>query len=51
MQNLNREGIIHKKYDIEIKYYFERKFGEGKNKILVLNPIRSKVVSAAFAVI
>ena len=39
------------KSDTEIKAYYERKIAEGKNKISVINAIRCKVVSKAFAVI
>jgi len=48
---LNLAALSAKKYDIEMNNYFERKVGEGKNKMLVLNAIRCKVVSRAFAVI
>lgn len=30
--------------DPELKYYFERKVGEGKSKMLVINNIRNKIV-------
>jgi hypothetical protein len=39
------------KYDIELKEYFQRKVGEGKNKMLVLNNIRNKLLTRVFAVI
>lgn len=48
---LNLAALSAKRYDPEIKYYFERKVNEGKNKMLVLNAIRCKVISRAFAVI
>jgi transposase len=48
---LNLAALSAKKYDIEMKSYFERKVAEGKNKMLVLNAIRCKVLSRAFAVI
>ena len=48
---LNLAALSAKKHDLEIKDYFERKVAEGKNKMLVLNAIRCKVVSRAFAVI
>ena len=48
---LNLAALSAKKCDIEMKNYFERKISEGKNKMLVLNAIRCKVVSRAFAVI
>jgi transposase len=48
---LNLAALSAKKNDPEIKYYFERKVKEGKNKMSVLNAIRCKVISRAFAVI
>lgn len=39
------------KHDAETKEYYARKVDEGKNKMLVYNNIRCKVVSRAFAVI
>ncbi len=48
---LNMAALSAKKNDPEIKNYFERKVNEGKNKMLVLNAIRCKVISRAFAVI
>ena len=48
---LNMAALSAKKYDTEISHYFERKVKEGKNKMLVLNAIRCKVISRAFAVI
>lgn len=48
---LNLAALSAKRNDPEIKNYFERKVSEGKNKMLVLNAIRCKVVSRAFAVI
>ena len=40
-----------KKRDPQLKDYYERKVSEGKNKMLVLNAIRCKIISRAFAVI
>ena len=48
---LNMAALSAKKYDPQLKQYFERKVKEGKNKMLVLNAIRCKIVSRAFAVI
>lgn len=48
---LNMAALSAKKYDTELKLYFDRKTKEGKNKMLVLNAIRCKVISRAFAVI
>ena len=33
----------------EMKIYFQRKVGEGKNKMLVINAIRNKLLSRAFS--
>ena len=38
-------------HDPELKLYFNRKVGEGKNKMLVMNAIRCKLLARAFAVI
>lgn len=48
---LNMAALSAKKYDPQIKLYFEKKIKEGKNKMLVLNAIRCKIISRAFAVI
>ncbi len=40
-----------KKYDYQLKTYFEAKVEKGKNKMLVLNNIRNKVLHRVFAVI
>ena len=40
-----------KKYDYEIKNYYENKVEEGKNKMLVLNNVRNKLLTRIFAVI
>lgn len=37
--------------DNEIKIYFERKVGEGKNKMCVINAVRNKLIHRVFAVI
>ena len=39
------------KYDSEIKQYYYKKRAEGKNAMLVMNNIRCKLLSRAFAVI
>ncbi len=48
---LNMAALSAKKYDPQLKQYFEKKIAEGKNKMLVLNSIRCKIISRAFAVI
>ncbi len=37
--------------DGNLKDYFERKVAEGKNKMTVINAIRSKLIARAFALI
>ena len=44
-------ALSFKKHDAEMKKYFERKVEEGKNKMLVLNAIRCKLIARAFAVV
>jgi len=39
------------KYDPQLKEYYAKKKGEGKNAMLVLNNIRCKLISRVFAVI
>ena len=39
------------KHDKQIKEYYQRKVAEGKNKMLVINAIRCKLISRVFAVI
>lgn len=48
---LNMAALAAKKHDPEIKEYFNRKVREGKNKMSVLNAVRCKIISRAFAVI
>ena len=48
---LNMCALSANKYDVELKEYFERKVNEGKNKMLVLNNIRNKLLARGFAVI
>ncbi len=38
-------------YNPEMKYYFNRKIKEGKNKMTVINSIRNKLIARVFAVI
>jgi transposase len=44
-------AITSKKYDGEMNKYFERKITEGKNKMLVINAVRCKLIARAFAVV
>lgn len=48
---LNMCAMNAKKYDPELKLYYERKLEEGKSKMLVLNNIRCKLLGRVFAVI
>lgn len=48
---LNMCALNAKKYDLQIKQYYERKIKEGKPKMLVLNNIRCKLLGRVFAVI
>lgn len=48
---LNMAALTAKKFDPQLKFYYDRKVAEGKNKMLVLNAIRCKLISRAFAVI
>jgi transposase len=48
---LNMAALSAKRHDPELKQYFERKVAEGKNKMLVINAIRCKLIARAFAVI
>ena len=43
--------VATKRKDGELREYYLRKAGEGKNKMLVLNAIRAKLVARMFAVI
>jgi len=44
-------ALTAKKYDHELNEYFERKVAEGKNKMLVMNNIRNKLLARAFSVV
>lgn len=48
---LNMAALSAKKSDTELKEYYAKKVKEGKNKMSVLNAIRCKIISRAFAVI
>lgn len=40
-----------KRYDYQMKSYFEKKVKEGKNKMLIMNNIRNKLLHRIFAVV
>ena len=48
---LNMCVLNSKKYDHQMKTYFDNKVKEGKNKMLILNNIRNKLLHRVFAVI
>lgn len=48
---LNMCALSTKKYDPDIKLYYERKVKEGKNKMLVINNLRNKILARIFAVV
>lgn len=48
---LNLCALNAKKWDPQIKEYFEKKVAEGKPKMLVLNNIRAKLLARVFAII
>lgn len=48
---LNMCALSAKKYDSQIRQYYERKVKEGKNPMLVMNNLRCKILSRVFAVI
>ena len=48
---LNMCALNAKKYDYQIKEYYERKVADGKNKMLVLNNVRNKLLSRVLAVV
>lgn len=48
---LNMCALNAKKYDYQIKMYFDTKVENGKNKMLILNNIRNKLLHRVFAVI
>lgn len=48
---LNMGALTFKKYDYQMAIYYEKKLAEGKNKMLVINNLRNKLLSRAFAVI
>ena len=39
------------RWNVDMKLYYERKVGEGKNKMSVINAVRNKLVLRIFAVV
>ena len=48
---LNMCALNTKRYDTQISLYYNKKVAEGKNKMLVMNNIRNKLLHRVFAVI
>ncbi len=48
---LNMCALNAKRLDPELKLYYERKCGEGKNPMLVMNNLRCKILSRIFAIV
>jgi len=48
---INMCALNAKRWDAEISIYYEKKVAEGKNKMLVMNNVRNKLLHRVFAVI
>jgi transposase len=48
---LNMAVLTAMQKDHQLKAYYERKVAEGKNKMLVLNNLRNKLIQRIFATI
>lgn len=48
---LNMCALTAKKYDFELNEYYNKKVEEGKNKMLVLNNVRNKLLGRIFSVV
>ena len=48
---LHMDALTAKKYDLDLKTYFERKRSEGKNGMLVMNAVRFKLLTRIVAVV
>lgn len=48
---IHMAALTAKRLDPELSDYYQRKVDEGKNKMLVMNAVRCKVIARAFAVI
>lgn len=48
---LNMAALAAKKYDPQLKEYYERKTQDGKNGMLVMNALRCKIISRVFATV
>jgi transposase len=48
---INMGALTAKKYDQELLLYYKRKEAEGKNRMLIMNAIRNKLVARIFATV
>ncbi len=48
---LHLSAMVATRYPGELKTYYERKVREGKNKMLVLNAVRNKIIHRVFAAV
>jgi hypothetical protein len=39
------------RFDAEMRQYYQRKVGEGKNAMLVMNAVRNKLLARVFATV
>ena len=55
MANMNLKKLLHMaamsaiQCNEELKHYYERRVGEGKNKMSVMNAVRNKLIGRIFA--
>ena len=48
---INMCALNAKRWDAQISTYYEKKVAKGKNKMLVMNNVRNKLLHRVFAVI
>ena len=49
--NLHMASLTAVKLDVDLKAYYERKVGEGKSKMSVLNAVKNKLLARVVAVV
>jgi len=49
--NLRMASLTAVKLDADLKAYYERKVGEGKNKMSVLNAVKNKLLARVISVV
>ena len=49
--NLHMASLTAVKLDADLKAYYERKVGEGKSKMCVLNAVKNKLLARVIAVV